>query len=106
MEGEIRDRALLARYYASADVLVHGSAAETYGLVVAEAICSGLPVVVPDRGGAAKELHDLLEQPNRSHAEYGTDRSYRAAYLSAMNRFKVLKPALRPVASLVRAFAR
>ena len=53
MEGEIRDRALLARYYASADVLVHGSAAETYGLVVAEAICSGLPVVVPDRGGAA-----------------------------------------------------
>src|SRR5690606_2679028 len=38
---------------ASADAFVHGSAAETYGLVVAEAICAGLPIVVPDAGGAA-----------------------------------------------------
>lgn len=38
---------------ASADGFLHGSAAETYGLVVAEAICSGLPIVVPDVGGAA-----------------------------------------------------
>lgn len=42
----------LATAMASADAMVHGSAAETYGLVVAEALCSGLPVVVPDRGGA------------------------------------------------------
>ncbi len=53
MLGAIEDRDALARCYASADVLVHGSAAETYGLVVAEAIASGLPVVVPDAGGAA-----------------------------------------------------
>ena len=39
--------------YASADLLIHGSGAETYGLVVAEAIASGLPVVVPNVGGAA-----------------------------------------------------
>jgi len=51
--GAIADHALLARYYASADVLVHASAAETYGLAVAEAMASGLPVVVPDCGGAA-----------------------------------------------------
>ncbi len=51
--GAVSDRELMARLYASADLLVHGSAAETYGLVVAEAICSGLPVVVPDRGGAS-----------------------------------------------------
>src|SRR5690606_17344308 len=38
---------------ACADAFVHGSAAETYGLVVAEAICAGLPLVVPDTGGAA-----------------------------------------------------
>ena len=43
----------MARLYASADLLVHGSGAETYGLVVAEAISSGLPVVVPDCGGAS-----------------------------------------------------
>ena len=53
MAGPVKDRARLAAIYASADLLVHGSGAETYGLVVAEAITSGLPVVTPDTGGAA-----------------------------------------------------
>jgi alpha-1,6-mannosyltransferase len=53
MLGAVSDRDLMARLYASADLLVHGSGAETYGLVVAEALCSGLPVVVPDSGGAS-----------------------------------------------------
>ncbi len=53
LAGPIKDRAKLAAIYASADLLVHGSGAETYGLVVAEAITSGLPVVTPDTGGAA-----------------------------------------------------
>jgi alpha-1,6-mannosyltransferase len=43
----------MARIYASADALVHGSGAETFGLVVAEAIGSGLPAVIPDSGGAS-----------------------------------------------------
>lgn len=42
----------LATAMASADGLVHGSIAETYGLVLAEALCSGLPIVVPNAGGA------------------------------------------------------
>ena len=50
--GFAKDRAELAASLASADAMLHGSAAETYGLVVAEAICSGLPVIVPDLGGA------------------------------------------------------
>lgn len=50
--GAVGDRAALASLYASADILVHGSGAETYGLVVAEAMASGLPVVVPAAGGA------------------------------------------------------
>ena len=33
--------------------MIHGSAAETFGLGVAEAICSGLPIVAPSVGGAA-----------------------------------------------------
>jgi alpha-1,6-mannosyltransferase len=53
LAGPVKDRAKLAAIYASADLLVHGSGAETYGLVVAEAITSGLPVVTPDTGGAA-----------------------------------------------------
>lgn len=52
MAGAVTDRDLLADIYASADVLVHGSAAETYGFAVGEAMLSGLPVVVPDHGGA------------------------------------------------------
>ena len=51
--GEVRDRERLARLYASADLLIHGSGAETFGLVVAEAMASGLPVIVPEIGGAA-----------------------------------------------------
>jgi alpha-1,6-mannosyltransferase len=53
MMGALADRQALARCYASGDVLVHGSGAETYGLVVAEAIASGLAVVSPNTGGAA-----------------------------------------------------
>lgn len=51
----IRDRARFAALLASADALVHGCEAETYGLAAAEARASGLPVVVPDRGGAAEQ---------------------------------------------------
>lgn len=51
------DRALLARLMASADMLAHGSAAETFGLVTAEARASGLPLVLPDEG-AANDLAD------------------------------------------------
>jgi alpha-1,6-mannosyltransferase len=52
--GHTRDRSEMARAIASADAFVHGSSAETYGLVVAEALCAGTPVVVPDAGGAAE----------------------------------------------------
>ncbi len=55
--GPIKDRPLLAQSMASADAMLHGGAAETFGLVVAEALCAGLPLIVPDRGGA----HDLAE---------------------------------------------
>jgi alpha-1,6-mannosyltransferase len=51
--GAVGDRERLAAILASGDMLVHGSGAETYGLVVAEAIASGLAVVSPDSGGAA-----------------------------------------------------
>lgn len=53
LAGFVKKRGYLAAALASADAMVHGSAAETYGLVVAEAVCSGLPLIVPDVGGAA-----------------------------------------------------
>jgi len=50
--GFTSNREELANAMASSDYYVHGSSAETFGLVVAEAICSGLPIVVPKTGGA------------------------------------------------------
>lgn len=43
-------------YYGSANAFVHASAAEQWGLVVNEAIASGLPVIVSDHCGCAPEL--------------------------------------------------
>lgn len=47
-----RDRAEFAEILASVDLLLHGSLAETYGFVIAEALASGTPIVVPRAGGA------------------------------------------------------
>lgn len=49
------DRMTIARLCASADALVHGAEAETFGMVVAEALASGLPIIVPDSGGASDQ---------------------------------------------------
>ncbi len=49
----VRGRATLATVMASADALIHGCEAETFGLVAAEAAASGLPLIVPDEGGAS-----------------------------------------------------
>lgn len=51
----VRDRGLLARIMASADALIHGCEAETFCIVAAEARASGLPLIVPDAGGAADQ---------------------------------------------------
>ena len=48
----------LARWYASADLFVFPSTTETLGNVVLEALASGLPAVVVDRGGP----QDLIEE--------------------------------------------
>ena len=51
----ISDRGELARVMASADALLHGCEAETFCMVAAEARASGLPLIVPDEGGAADQ---------------------------------------------------
>ncbi|MDB4997930.1 MAG: hypothetical protein JWM74_5362 [Myxococcaceae bacterium] len=53
--GFEKDRHALAQVLASADALVHGCPFETFGLGVAEAVACGLPLVVPDEGGAFEQ---------------------------------------------------
>jgi alpha-1,6-mannosyltransferase len=64
--GQVRDRAMFAAIMASADALVHGCEAETFCMAAAEARASGIPIIVPDRGGAA------------DHARHGAGHHYRA----------------------------
>lgn len=80
--GFVTDRALIAATLASADGFVHGSAAETYGLVVAEAICSGLPLVAPDVGGAA----DLADDAFAETYPAGDAKACAAAMLALLSR--------------------
>lgn len=61
-----RDRARFATILASADALIHGCEAETFCMAAAEARASGVPVIVPDSGGAA------------DHAKAGGGRCYRS----------------------------
>ncbi len=68
----VRDRAKFAAIVASTDALVHGCEAETFCLAAAEARASGVPVIVPDRGGAAE------------HALGGAGLTYRAADPAAL----------------------
>ncbi len=71
-EGRLRDRVgfpgpltgpELDRAYADADLLVLPSRAETYGMVVTEALARGLPVLATDVGGVTEAL---------GHGEDGT----------------------------------
>lgn len=74
------DRKAFARVLASADILIHGCEAETFCMVAAEARASGLPVIVPDRGGAA----DHASHGGGWTYESGSPRSARTAILQAL----------------------
>jgi glycosyltransferase involved in cell wall biosynthesis len=56
--GDLDRRTVLPQLYASADAFVFASHTETLGLVVLEAMASGLPVIAVPAGGVADHLRD------------------------------------------------
>ena len=74
-------------YYASANAFIHASTAEQWGLVVNEAIASGLPVIVSNRCGCAPELvngNGFTFDPTNEHEL--ADRLFEMASLSDQER--------------------
>jgi alpha-1,6-mannosyltransferase len=66
----VYDRQQLATIMASADAFVHGCSTETFGMVASEALASGLPLIVPDRGGAAAIARPAYAATYRSDDPY------------------------------------
>jgi alpha-1,6-mannosyltransferase len=64
--GFERDPRRLASALASADFFVHACPFETFGLGVAQAIASGLPLVVPNEGGASEQVDETFAERFRS----------------------------------------
>ena len=87
----VEDRSTLAAIMASADGLVHGCESETFGLVVAEAAASGLPLILPDEGGAS------------GFADPARGELYRAANVKSLAR--AIEAFLRRDATTLRAAA-
>ncbi|HZU62667.1 MAG TPA: glycosyltransferase [Novosphingobium sp.] len=90
--GVEKDRQKFATLLASADALIHGCEAETFCMAAAEARASGVPVIVPDRGGAAE------------HARGGAGITYRSgnAVSAAHAALRLLhKPPRVPFADVV-----
>ncbi len=94
----VTERAEFARLLASADLSVHGSSAETFGMVQAEARASGVPIIVPDEGGAADQL---VPGEGLAYAA-GDAASAAAAFGAAIDRLATLRAAARLAAPGVR----
>jgi glycosyltransferase involved in cell wall biosynthesis len=92
------DRLRLADLYADSDLFVFTSATETCGLVVLEAMASGLPVITSDQGGVLENVRDGV---NGLMVPAG-DASAFAAATVGLNRDPERR---RAMASAARAFA-
>lgn len=85
----VRERDRFAAILASADALLHGCEAETFGMTTAEARASGIPVIAPDRGGAS----DFADPPLQFRATDGDDAV--RAILALPERFVPYPPSIR-----------
>lgn len=66
----VYDRPQLATFMASADAFIHGASNETFGLVASEALASGMPLIVPDEGGAFEVARPTYAETYRAGDAY------------------------------------
>ncbi|MBW6527241.1 glycosyltransferase [Sphingomonas sp. RHCKR7] len=66
----IYHRGQLAAIMASADAFIHGGDSEPFGMVASEALASGLPMIVPDRGGSSAVARPEFAETYRSGDAY------------------------------------
>jgi glycosyltransferase involved in cell wall biosynthesis len=88
----------LDRSYASVDLLVVASRAETYGMVVTEALARGLPVVAADVGGVGEALGEGADGTRPGLLVAPEDPGALAAALSAWLGDAALRARLRRAA--------
>ncbi len=82
LAGFTTDRDALRCALGGADAFLHGSAAETFGLVVAEALVEGVPLIVPAAGGAG----DLADPRWAETYAPGDEAAASAAILRCLSR--------------------
>jgi len=85
------DRAGVAAAMGRADLFVHPSPRETFGVVAVEALASGLPVVAVDSGGVTEVLGDAPERRG-ALAPRGDHGALAAAVLRAFERRGTFDP--------------
>ena len=118
LAGETASRARLARHYADADIFVLPTAYEGYGMAVAEAIASGLPVVSTPTGAirqlVGKDAGILVPPGNvaalaraveRMLVDANARRKFRAGALRRRRRLQTWPKAAREMAAVVRKVA-
>jgi alpha-1,6-mannosyltransferase len=66
----IYHRGQLASIMASADAFIHGGDSEPFGMVASEALASGLPMIVPDRGGSSAVARPAFAETYHSGDAY------------------------------------
>jgi glycosyltransferase involved in cell wall biosynthesis len=118
LAGEAASRRRLERHYAEADVFVLPTEYEGYGMAVAEAIASGLPVVSTPTGAIAalvgREAGILVPPGNvtalaaaleRVLVDGNARRKFRAGALRRRKRLQTWPQAVRQMAAVVRKVA-
>jgi glycogen(starch) synthase len=96
----VADRAVIGRAMRQADLFVHPSPRETFGVVAAEALASGLPVVAADSGGVTEIIGGRAELGAIFPA--GNPAAFASAILDALVRRESFDPSLMRSAIVAR----